>query len=140
MTGTSGRFRLRQKLKSAHSGHVDVGQDQNQRCARGVADTLQGAISGLSKIHRKAAGAEVAPKLLAKQIFDIVIRRQRQEQGTSFICSGFARGRHPRKNYPEFGELAGPGVDLDRSGVLLDDNIVAEGEAKARAFRRAAWL
>jgi hypothetical protein len=27
---------------------------------------------------------------------------------------------------PEFGELAGPGIDLDRSGVLLDDNIVAQ--------------
>jgi hypothetical protein len=72
MTGVrSRRFRLRQKLKSAHAGHIDVGQNQNQRCARGVLDTLQGAISGLSKIHGEAAGAEVAPKLLAKQILDI---------------------------------------------------------------------
>src|SRR5712672_3398662 len=91
------RFRLRQKLKSAHSGHVDVGQDQNQRCARGVADTLQGAISGLSKIHRKAAGAEVAPKLLAKQIFDIgfVVNDKNKERHLSApgLLGAAIRGR-----------------------------------------------
>jgi len=58
--------RLRQKFKAAHSGHVDVGQDQDQRCTCGVADALKGAIPRLGKIHREAAGAEVAPKLLAK--------------------------------------------------------------------------
>src|SRR6266487_7145193 len=73
MTGTSGRagFRLRQKFKAAHSGHVDVGKDQDQRCARRVTDALKGAIRRLGKINREAAGAEVAPELLAKKHLNI---------------------------------------------------------------------
>jgi hypothetical protein len=45
MTGTSGRAALafRQQIETTHSGHVDVGQDQNQRFASGVVDTLKSA-------------------------------------------------------------------------------------------------
>jgi hypothetical protein len=32
---------------------------------------LKGAISRLSKLHCKAAGTDVAPELLAKQVFDV---------------------------------------------------------------------
>src|SRR5260370_1778988 len=70
-TVRSRSLRIRQKLKSGHSGHVDVGQDQNQRRAGGVADTLERAVSRLGKIHREAAGAEVAPKLLTKKVLRI---------------------------------------------------------------------
>src|SRR5258708_12609473 len=54
--------------------------------------------------------------------------------GSSFICSGFGPGRHARKNDLEFGEFAGLGVGLDRSGMLLDDNVVAQRETKTRSF------
>jgi hypothetical protein len=37
-------------------------------------------------------------------------------------------GRYARKNDLEFGEFTGLGIDLDRSGVLLDDNVVAQRE------------
>ncbi len=40
------------------------------------------------------------------------------------------RSAGARKNDPEFGELAGPRVDLDRSAVLLHDNVVTEGKPK----------
>jgi hypothetical protein len=39
-----------------------------------------------------------------------------------------------RKNDLEFGKFAEAGVDLDRSGVLLDDNVVAQRETKTRSF------
>src|SRR6476659_558192 len=54
------------------------------------------------------------------------------------ICPGLAPGRYARKNDPEFGELAGLCVDLDRSGMLLDDDVVAEGQTKAGPF--AGWF
>ena len=38
------------------------------------------------------------------------------------------RSAGARKNDPKLGELAWPGVDLDRSAVLLHDNVVTEGK------------
>src|ERR1700687_2235908 len=35
---------LWQKFKAAHSRHVDVGQDQDQRRASGIIDVLKGAV------------------------------------------------------------------------------------------------
>src|SRR5258707_2924112 len=73
MTGTSGRatFGLRQKLKTAHSRHVDVGKDQDQGCTRRVTDQFKRAVCRLGKIHREAAVADVASELLAKQRLNI---------------------------------------------------------------------
>src|SRR5438093_13164252 len=34
-----------QKFKAAHSWHVDVGQDQDQRRATGITDVLKGAVT-----------------------------------------------------------------------------------------------
>jgi hypothetical protein len=42
--------------------------------------------------------------------------------------------RHTRKNNPNFGELSGPGIDLYRPAVLLDDDVVTNGQAKPRAL------
>src|SRR6185369_8492077 len=49
------------------------------------------------------------------------------------FCLG-QRSADARKNDPEFGELTGPGVDLDRSAVLLHDNVVTEGKPEPRPF------
>src|SRR6266478_5551624 len=62
---------LRQKLKTGHSRHVDVGKDQDQRCTRRVTDQLKRAVCRLRKIHREAAVADVASELLAKQRLNI---------------------------------------------------------------------
>jgi hypothetical protein len=45
---------------------------------------------------------------------------------------------HPRagQNNPDFGELARLRIDLDCARMLLDDDVVADGEAKAGAFSR----
>ena len=39
-----------------------------------------------------------------------------------------------RQHDPEFGELAGLGVDLDRAGMLFHDDVVAERQAEAGSF------
>jgi hypothetical protein len=70
---TSGRdaFAFWQEFKPAHTGHIDVRQNQDQRHRIGITDFLKGAISRPSKLHCKAAGTDVAPELLAKQVFDV---------------------------------------------------------------------
>src|SRR6478672_12897322 len=62
---------LRQKLKTGHSRHVDVGKDQDQRCTRRITDQFKRAVCRLRKIHREAAVAEVASESLAKQRLNI---------------------------------------------------------------------
>src|SRR5262245_43560646 len=39
-----------------------------------------------------------------------------------------------RKNNPDFGELAGLRIDLYRPRMLLDDDVVSDGQAKASAL------
>ena len=39
-----------------------------------------------------------------------------------------------RQNDPKFGELTGLRIDLYRPTMLLDDDVMANGQAKARAF------
>ena len=39
-----------------------------------------------------------------------------------------------RKNNPDFGELAGPRIDLYRPRMLLHDDVVSDGQAKASAL------
>ena len=39
-----------------------------------------------------------------------------------------------RQNDLKFGEFAWLGIDLNRSAMLLDDDIMADGQAKAGAF------
>src|SRR5215470_7409881 len=43
-------------------------------------------------------------------------------------------------NHPDFGEPAGPRIDFNRACVLLDNDIVTNGEAKANAFSRLCPL
>ena len=56
---------------------------------------------------------------------------------SKLICLPLPRGCHARKNDLELGKFAGPGVDLDRSGVLLDDNAGAQRETKTREQSRS---
>ena len=45
-----------------------------------------------------------------------------------------SEGGFARKYDPEFGKFAGLSIDLDRSAMLLDDNVVAQRETKTRSF------
>src|SRR5215471_20857824 len=47
-------------------------------------------------------------------------------------CSRFGKSsRCSGKDNSEFGKFAGSRIDLNRAGMLLDDDIVADGQAKA---------
>src|ERR1700733_675293 len=51
------------------------------------------------------------------------------------MVSRFAEGcPFARQNNPEFGELVGLGIDLYRPGMLLDDDVMADRQAKPSAF------
>ena len=83
----------------------------------------------------KPTKAEVAPKLLAKQIFDIrfIVDHENERvhaRSPDLTIDVPARGSID----PEFGELAGPCIDLYRPAMLLDDDVVTNGQAKSGPF------
>src|SRR5262249_4220692 len=43
-------------------------------------------------------------------------------------------GSHARQGYPDFGVLAGLGIDLDRATMLLHNNVVTDGEPEPGSF------
>jgi hypothetical protein len=45
-------------------------------------------------------------------------------------------GSRPRQNDPELGELARLRIDISRPAVLLDDDVVTDGQAKAGPFSK----
>ena len=52
----------------------------------------------------------------------------------------FSDGRcRARKNNLDFGELAGLRIDLYRPRMLLHDDVVSDGQAKASAFSGGLW-
>ena len=42
--------------------------------------------------------------------------------------------RDARQNNSDLSELAGLGIDLDRPGMLFDDDVVSDGQTKAGAL------
>jgi hypothetical protein len=71
MTGTSGRDAFAFGKSSSPLIPGILMSDRIRIKGTGITDFLKGAISRLSKVHGKAAGADVAPELLAKQVFDV---------------------------------------------------------------------
>ena len=112
----SGSLGLGQEFKPAHPRHVDVGQDQDERSVAGIADALKRRRRGLGKFHGKAASAEIAPELLAEQQLNIgfVINNENEKAHARPPDLAMDRSR-ARQNDPEFGELAGLGIDLDQT-------------------------
>ena len=41
---------------------------------------------------------------------------------------------HSRQSHPDFGELAGLRIDLDRATMLLHNDVVTDGESEPRSF------
>ena len=75
--------------------------------------------------------------MLAKQDLDIRLIINHENKQSSFVLSSSVRecGRTRQKD-PEFGELAGLRVNLYRPGMLLDDDVVTDGEAEPSALLR----
>ena len=98
MTGTSGRssLRLGQEFKPAHPRHVDVGEDQDERTRRRIGDALKCRGGGLGKLHGEAAGAEVAPELLAEQHLDIRLIIDHENEQVHARSPDLISGRSPR--------------------------------------------
>ena len=66
-------------------------------------------------------------------------------EGGSRPSSRFGKEHsRPRQSDFNFGELAGLGIDLNRPTMLLDNDVVTDGEPKPRAlsgrFRREEWI
>jgi hypothetical protein len=71
MTGTSGRAALALGNSSSPliPGHVDVGEDQDERPVACIVNALKCQGGGLGKIHGEPTGAKIMPEVLAI-IFD----------------------------------------------------------------------
>ncbi len=81
--------------------------------------------------HREAPGAEVAPELLAEEHLDIrlVVNHENEQvhaRSPDLIREG--------EDNPKFGELAGLRIDLYRPTMLLDDDVVTDGQAQPSPF------
>jgi hypothetical protein len=126
-------LRLGQEFKPVHPRHIDVGQDQNERPVACIGDALKSHRGGLCKLHREAVGPEIAPELLAKQNLHIglIINHETDSHAFSWLDKGRPR---TRQNDPEFSELTGLRIDLYRPAVLLDDDVVTNGQTKPSPF------
>src|SRR6266481_3674334 len=91
------RTHLRQHLEPAHAGHVDVGQDQDQRRVGNVRGAGKCCRRRRDEFHREASGAQVAPKLLTEQGFDIGLVIDDEDVNAQFetpvcACAAAVRG------------------------------------------------
>ena len=74
--------------------------------------------------------AEVAPELLAEQNLHIGLIINHENEQVHARSPDLARvAARARQNDPKFGELAGLGIDLYRPAMLLDDDVVTDGQA-----------
>ena len=80
------------------------------------------------------AHVKVAAEVLAEQPLDIrlIIKHE------MLVLLIWLTMPHARKDNFELSELAGLCLDLDRPSMLLDDDVVTDGEAEAGAL--AGWL
>src|SRR5450755_2885018 len=86
MTGTSGRAAF---AFGKNSRPPIPGMLMSERIR--ITDALKGAIRRLRKIHREAAGAEVAPKLLAKKHLDIIFVVDDENKETHVLSPAWRR-------------------------------------------------
>src|SRR5829696_8024968 len=74
--------RLGQKFKAAHSRHVDVGKNQDQRGASDIRYTLQRCTSRLCELHHEPTRFEVVAEPLPKQQLHILLIVDDQDKDT----------------------------------------------------------
>ena len=103
------------------------------------ANALKRSGRRLGKVHGEATIAQVAPKLLAEQHFNVGLVVDHQNKQVHVLCP---RCRYEcsraRQNDLKLSIFARLGLDFNRPAMLLHDDIVADGEAKAGAF--SGWL
>ena len=101
--------------------------------------------SRLSKFHCEAVGAKVAPELLAEQNLHIglIINHENERvhmRSPDLIRDAPARGRTILNSV----NLPGSRIDLYRPAMLLDDDVVTNGQAQPSPFTgrlgRKEWV
>ena len=95
-----------------------------------IGDTLKGRRGGLGKFHCEAVGAEVAPELLTEQNLHIGLIIDHENERVHMRSPDFIRDAPARGRTIQIGELAGLGIDLYRPAMLLDDDVVTDGETE----------
>src|SRR5581483_2850590 len=98
----NGNFRpqhpdLRQHLKPAHAGHVDVGENQDQRSLPHLPCPLERRQSRRREFHLEPAGPQLSAKLLAKQRLNIRLVIDDEDVNVQFtppdfFCVSSSRG------------------------------------------------
>ena len=139
MTGTSGRAaaRLRQHFEPAHAGHVDVGEDQDQRRVLGRGGAFRAPRPRYcANSMAKRAERHFAPELLAEQIGDVGLVVDDENQRAHWTAPGLAGAPCAARGSWMVNSRKGArlGRDLDRAAVLFHDDVVAERKAEPRAF------
>ncbi len=140
MTGTSDARRAASgsMFEPAHAGHVDVGQDQDQRRLadlggarqRRQARRAQTPSGSGRRAARAGTAAGTAPRRRARH------RRRGCKRSIpasgSCRCAASVRGSVMMNSVND----AGLGVDVDRAAMLLHDDVVAHRQAKPGALAR----
>ena len=115
MIGTSGRaaFAFGRSSRPLISGMLMSDRIRISGTVARIADALKCHGAGLSKLHRIATFAEVAPKLLAEQNLHVGLIVNHENEHVHARSPDFAIGRGPaRQNDPKFSELTGLGIYL----------------------------
>ena len=131
----SGRLGLGQKVEPAHARHVDVGQDQDERHARRIGDALKGRWGRLGKLHGEPARPQIMAELLPEQQLNVrLIVDHKNEKAHALSLPFWQWSRSARQHDLKLGEHAGLGLNLNQSAMLLDDDVMAERQAKPGPF------
>ena len=110
MIGTSGRtaFALGRSSSPLIPGMLMSDRMRMSDRSPALGDAFSAIRRRLRKFHRKAAGAEVAPELLAEQELHVGFVVDHENKKVHARSSRFGdRRSHARQNDSEFGELAG---------------------------------
>ena len=137
------RAHLRQHLQPAHAGHVDVGQDQDQRRVPDLGGPDQRRRRRRRELHRKAPGFQVAPELLTKQGFDIGLVIHDEYVNAQFLPPAHDAIMSPaacsRQRNDEFGKYARLGIDVDLCRHVVSRRCRGSSTGQARCPRPPAW-
>ena len=117
------RLDLREEIKAAHSGHVDVGQHEIE--PRILLHDLERLLAGGGELEVDASLSQVATKMLFEEQFDIALVINDED----FRSPGTPRlaGDWPaRQRDYELCELAGLTLNVDPATVLFHHDVMAQ--------------
>jgi len=127
MTGTSGRAALAfgNSSRPVIPGMLMSDRIRINDAAAASLISFKRAVCRLGKIHREATVADVAPECWRNSASTSGSSSTTSNKQAHLSAPCFARGCPARKDDLEFGEFTGRVSTSIRSGVLLDNNVVA---------------